>query len=165
MVIHPVLVGLSLVALLASCAGPALPYRPEKQPLGARVSADYSVGHDVLRVVIDTGGRSLEDTVIVAPDGAAVRAETIEYPPIAPPSSAVQFGLGFGGGRFGHGSGFGVGTGVSVATPIGEGQATGPTVATFPLDAIGPGPWRLRVKLTGVEEAVIVLGGLGQRER
>jgi hypothetical protein len=52
-----------------------------------------------------------------------------------------------------------VGTGIGVGTTIGEGRAEGNTVAFFSLDQVGPAPWRLRVKLVGIEPAVIVLGG------
>jgi hypothetical protein len=150
-----------LPAFLAGCASPSLPYRPERQPLGARISADYARIQDILKVTIDTGGRQLQDAYILAPDGSAVRARTIEYPPLAPPSSAVQIGVGFAGGSWGYAGGVGVGTGVSVGAPIGSVRPQGPTVATFPADAIGPGPWDLRLRLAGLDETAIVLGRAG----
>jgi hypothetical protein len=152
---------LLLPALLAACASPSLPYRPARQPLGARISADYALIQEVLRVEIDTDGRRLQDAYILAPDGSAVRARTIEYPPLAPPQSAVQIGVGFGGGSWGYGGGVGVGTGVGVGAPIGSGRPQGPTVATFPTDVIGPGPWELRLRLAGLDETAIVLGSAG----
>jgi hypothetical protein len=112
-------------------------------------------------VEIDTDGRQLQDAYIVAPDGNAVRARTIEYPPLAPPSSAVQIGVGFGGGSWGYGGGVGVGSGVSVGAPLGSGRLHGPTVATFPAAELGPGPWHLRLKLAGLDETAIVLGPPG----
>lgn len=147
-----------LAVLLAGCASPSLPYRPDRQPLGARVSADYTLLRDVLRVAIDTDGRQLQDAYIATPKGDLVRAQTIEFPPLAPPSGSVQVGVGFGGGSWGYGGGVGVGTGVSVGAPIGEGRSQGPTVATFTVAAIGPGPWELRIKLAGLEETAILLG-------
>jgi hypothetical protein len=150
-----------LPALLTGCASPAFPYRPERQPLGARISADYTLIQEVLRVAIDTDGRPLQDAYILAPDGTPVRAQTIEYPPLAPPSSPVQIGVGFGGGSWGYGGGVGVGTGVNVGTPIGSGRPQGPTVATFPTGLVGAGPWQLRLRLAGLEEVAITLGSPG----
>lgn len=153
-----VAVALLLSALVAGCASPSLPYRPERQPLGARISADYTLIQEVLRVQIDTDGQRLQDVYIVAPDGTAVRAQTIEYPPIAPPSSAIQIGVGMSGGSRGYSGGVGVGTGVSVGAPFGAGRPQGPTFATFPTRAIGPAPWQLRLTLGGAGETAIVLG-------
>jgi hypothetical protein len=150
---------LLLPAFLGGCASPSFPYRPERQPLGARISADYTLIQELLRVEIDTDGRQLQDAYIVAPDGNAVRARTIEYPPLVPPSSAVQIGVGFGGGSWGDGGGVGVGSGVSVGAPVGSGRLQGPTVATFAAAELGPGPWHLRLKLAGLDETAIVLGG------
>jgi hypothetical protein len=149
---------IAAASIVSGCASPTLPYRPERQPFGARISADYTLIQEALRVQIDTDGRQLQDAYILAPDGSPVRAQAIEYPPIGPPTSAVQIGVGFGGGSWGYGGGVGVGTGMSVGAPIGAGQPQGATVATFPATSIGPAPWHLRVKLAGLDEAAIVLG-------
>jgi hypothetical protein len=144
----------ALVILLAGCAASTLPYTPERQPAGTPISADYELLADRLRVEIDTGGYRLEDAQILTPDRGAVRPATIEHP--GPRGgSGVGLGLGLGGGRFGRG--VGVGGGVGVGTTVGGGRVEGNTVLYFPLEQVGPPPWRLRVKVVGVDPADIVL--------
>lgn len=143
---------------LAGCAHSSLPYKPDVQPDGARVSAGYQILADRLRVEIDTDHRRLEDIFIVKPDGTAVRAQTIDNAPIVtgPPPSV---GVGVGGGTWG-GRG-GIGTGVGVGIPVGGGASRieGPTFASFPLDQVGPPPWRVHIKLAGVAPTTILVGG------
>ena len=143
------------IALLAGCASSGLRYKPEPPGVGASISADYTVLADRVRVEIDTRGARLEDVQILKPDGSAIRPQTIEYPAFRS-NSGVSFGIGMGGY-----SGGGVGTGVGVGTsvPVGEPRADGNTVAHFPLDQLGPAPWRMRVQLTGLGPALFVLGG------
>ena len=43
--------------------------------------------------------------------------------------------------------------------PVGDTRADGNTVAYFPLDQVGPAPWRVRTQLTGLGPAFFVLGG------
>lgn len=143
---------------LVGCAHSSLPYKPDVQPDGARVSAGYQILADRLRVEIDTDHRRLEDIFIVKPDGTAVRAQTIDNAPIVtgPPPSV---GVGVGGGTWG-GRG-GIGTGVGVGIPVGGGASRieGPTFASFPLDQVGPPPWRVHIKLAGVAPTTILVGG------
>lgn len=149
---------LGLVLLLAGCAHRDLPYKPEVQPEGARVSAGYQILADRLRLEIDTDHRRLEDIWIAKADGTAVRALAIENAPtVTGPGPTI--GVGVGGGTWG-GRG-GIGTGVGVGIPVGGGvsRIEGPTFATFPLDQVGPPPWRLHVKLAGVAPATILVGG------
>ena len=114
---------------------------------------------DRLGVEIDTDGRRLEEARILRPDGSALHAQTIEHAPIAY-SSGASVGFGFGG-VSGGGGGGAVGTGVGVSVPVGGGSSRvqGNSFAFFPLDQIGPAPWRLLVKLEGTGPAVIVVGG------
>jgi hypothetical protein len=143
--------------VLAGCAHSSLPYKPEVQPEGAKISAGYQILAERLRVEIDTDHRRLEDIWIARPDGTAVRAQTIENAPtVTGPGPSI--GVGVGGGTWG-GRG-GIGTGIGVGIPVGGGTSRieGPTFATFPLTAVGPPPWRLHVKLAGVAPATIVLG-------
>ena len=65
---------LSILALvfLAGCAHATLPYAPDPQPRGARVSADSQVIGDRVRIEIDTDGRRLEQSWIIKPDGVSV---------------------------------------------------------------------------------------------
>jgi hypothetical protein len=155
---------LALLVALASLTGCAaratLPYAPAVQPAGVTLSAAYAVSSDRLRIEIDTDGRRLEQAGILAADGAEIPAQTIEHFPAAPygGSSPVGVGIGIGGGSWGGRGGVGVGTGVSVGIPVGGGGGGGNTVAWFPLAQAGPPPWRLRVKVAGVEPAVIVVG-------
>lgn len=146
------------VLVLAGCARATLPYTPEQQPPGARVSAAYLVVEDRLRIEIDTDGRRLEQAWIMKPDGTSVAAQAVDAAPVVtgPPPT---IGVGVGGGTFG--SGVGVGTGVSVGFPIGSGssRAQGNTIAWFPLAPVGPAPWRVYVKLAGIAPTTILVGG------
>lgn len=150
----------AFVLALLGCATATLPYKPEVQPKGATISAGYQILADRLRVEIDTDHRRLEDIWIVKSDGTAVRAQTIENAPtvVGPPPSVS---VGVGGGSWGGRSGIGVGTGVGVGIPVGSGPARieGPTFASFPLDQVGPPPWRVFLKVAGVESTSILVGG------
>ena len=148
------------MALLSGCAtSSGLRYKPEPPGVGASISADYMVLADRVRVEIDTRGARLEDIQILMPDGSAIRPQTIEYPAFRT-DSGVSFGIGVGGGGYRSGGG-GVATGVGVGTtmPVGDTRADGNTVAYFPLDQVGPAPWRVRTQLTGLGPAFFVLGG------
>jgi len=145
--------------LLAGCAHSTLPYKPEVQPEGARLAAGYQVLANLLRLEIDTDRRRLEDIWIAKPDGTAVRASTIDNAPtVVGPGPAVSVGIG--GGTWGGGGGA-IGTGVGVGFPVGSGPARieGPTFASFPLEQVGPPPWRVHVKVAGVAPTVILVGG------
>lgn len=149
------------VLVLAGCASASLPYQPEVQPAGARVSAGYQLTGDRVRVELNTDGRRLEEAVVIRDDGTVVRALTIENPPVLS-RSPVGLGIGFGGGSFGGGSGVGVGTGMSVDIPVGGGSSSsveGNTFVSFSLDQAGPAPWRVSVKLVGVNPFIILVGG------
>ena len=152
--------GIIVVALLVlgGCSRATLPYTPEQQPRGARVSAAYLVVEDQLRIEIDTAGRRLEQAWIMKPDGTSVAARAIDAAPVVtgPPPT---IGVGVGGGTFGRGGG--VGTGVGLGFPIGSGssRAEGNTMVWFPLAPAGPAPWRVYVKLAGIEPTTILVGG------
>jgi hypothetical protein len=164
--LHPVthamitrLVGVTTLVLLAGCAGTSLPYTPAQQPAGARVSAAYQVVVDRLRIELDTDGRRVEEAKILKADGSELRALAID---MAPPtvSTGSPLSIGIGGGTFGSRGGVGVGTGVSVGMPVGGGETVGGhTFAWFALDQAGSAPWRVYVKLAGVEPTVIEVGG------
>src|SRR3989442_5131938 len=101
---------LTVVALvvLAGCAQATLPYKPEQQPDGAKVSAAYQMLADRLKIEIDTDHRRLEDIWNVRADGQAVRAQTIEEATHVPgPGPTV--GIGVGGASIGRGSVIGTG--------------------------------------------------------
>jgi hypothetical protein len=152
------LLGVVALLVLAGCARATLPYRPDPQPSGARVSAAYQLVGDRLRIEIDTGGKLLEQVWVVKPDGTPVAPETVETPPVVagPPSSV---GVGVGGGTWGARGG--VGSGLSIGFPIGGGasRAEGHTVAWFPGAPAGPPPWRLYVKLAGIAPTTFLVGG------
>jgi hypothetical protein len=151
------LVVLALVAL-AGCARATLPYKPEPQPRGARVSAAYQIVGDRVRIEIDTDGQPLEQVWILKADGTALAPQTVEIPAMVtgPPPNV---GIGIGGGTFG-GRG-GVGTGVSVGIPVGGGSSRveGNTIAWFPLATAGQPPWQLSVKLPGIAPTTFAVGG------
>jgi hypothetical protein len=148
----------AVVLSLVGCASRSLPYKPDVQPKGATISAGYQILADRLRLEIETDQRRLEDIWIVKPDGTAIRAQTIDNAPtvVGPPPSV---GVGVGGGGYGGGGVFG--TGVGVGFPVGSGtpRIEGPTFASFPLDQVGPPPWRVHIKLAGVEPTTILIGG------
>lgn len=155
----PLLLGAFVLALLG-CARATLPYKPEVQPKGATISASYQILADRLRVELDTDHRRLEDIWIVKADGTAIRAQAIDNAPtVVGPGPSVSVGVG--GGSWGSRGGIGVGTGVGVGIPVGSGPSRieGPTFASFPLEQVGPPPWRVHVKLAGVEPASILVGG------
>jgi hypothetical protein len=137
---------LALVVMLAGCAGP-LPYRPETQPFGATISADVSVREDRLLVRIDSEGYRVERAVLLRDGETEVESESL-VPPGIPPSGGLSIGLGVGG--WGP-----VGTGVGVGSGSPYREAT--TLAVFRRDEAGPPPWRLRVKVVGVEPVDIML--------
>jgi hypothetical protein len=160
----PMKAWLSLVVALlalAGCASASLPYQPDPQPAGARISAAYQVVIDRLRIEIDTDERRLEEIRILTAGGAEVRALAIDNPPIVSSGSPVGVGVGVAGGSFGGSSGVGVGSGLSIGFPIGGGSTAtgGHTFAWFMLDQAGPAPWRVYVKLAGLPPTVIWVGG------
>jgi hypothetical protein len=145
---------------LTGCAATGLPYTPAEQPSGARVSAAYQLIGEQLRIELDTDGRRVEEVAVLRTDGSELRAQAIDRGPPVATGSPVGIGIGIGGGSWGGRGGVGVGTGMSVGMPVG-GSSTieGHTFAWFPLAQAGPAPWTVRVRLAGVEPAVIVVGG------
>ncbi|HEX9820903.1 MAG TPA: hypothetical protein VGD07_14975 [Methylomirabilota bacterium] len=152
------LIAVAALLVVSGCARATLPYRPEPQPPGARVSAAYQVAGDRLGVEIDTDGRLLEQAWIMKPDGTALAPEVVETPPVVAGSSP-SIGIGVGGGTWG--SRGGVGTGVSVGIPVGGGSSrvAGNTRVWFPFAPAGPPPWRLYVKLAGIVPTTFFVGG------
>ena len=149
-----------LVALLvlAGCAHATLPYAPDPQPRGARISADSVILADRVRVEIDTDGRRLEQAWLIRPDGGSVAAEAVDSAPVvANPGPSISIGVG----GASYGRGVGVGTGVGVGVPVGSGspRTQGNTIVWFPAAKAGPAPWRLYVKLAGVEPTEFFIGG------
>ena len=142
---------LPFIVTLAGCVGP-LPYRPERQPFGATISADVSVREDRLLVRIDSEGYRVERAVLLRDGGTEVVPEAL-VPPDAPPSGGLSIGLGVGGGS-GWGS-YSVGT--SVGMGLGGPYREATTLAVFRRDVAGPPPWRLRVKVVGVEPVDIII--------
>jgi hypothetical protein len=151
----------ALLGALGGCAGTSLPYRPDPQPSGARISAAYQLTGDRLRIEIDTDGRRLEEARILRTDGVEIQALAIDNPPVVSSGPPVGVGVGLGGGSFGGRGGIGVGTGVSVGIPVGGGSSSvaGNTFAWFALDQAGPAPWQVFVRLAGLAPVVILVGG------
>ena len=147
-----------VVVVLAGCSHATLPYKPDPQPRGARVSAAYEVVGDRLRIEIDTSGQRLEQAWLLKPGGSSLAPDAVDNAPVVtgpPPSISV----GVGGASVGRG--VGVGTGVGVGFPIGTGpsRTQGNTIVWFPLAAAGPPPWQLYVKLAGIEPTQFFVGG------
>src|SRR2546422_10253772 len=131
------LIGVALI-VLAGCARAMLPYKPEPQPRGARVSAAYQIVGDRVRIEIDTGGRALEQVWIMKPDGSSLGPQAVEAPAVvANPAPSVRFGTA--GGASGHRSSVATGAGVSFPFGGGSSRAESNTFARIPL-ASGGGP-------------------------
>jgi hypothetical protein len=145
---------LALTAALTACAGP-LPYRPERQPFGATISADVRATGDRLRVEIDSEGYRVEWAVLVQAGGAEVAPEALVPGGAAAPRGGLSIGLGGGTGGSGGSGSYAVGSAVGVG--VGSGGSAATTLAVFRLELAGPPPWRLRVKVVGVDPVDIVL--------
>ena len=146
------------LALFAGCSHATLPYKPDPQPRGAKISAAYQVVGDLLRIEIDTDGRPLEQAWIMQAGGTSLPPAGVDNPPVVtgPPPS---ISLGVGGASYGRG--VGVGSGVGMGFPVGTGptRTQGNTIVWFPLASAGPAPWQLYVKLAGTEPTQFVVGG------
>jgi hypothetical protein len=144
--------------VLVGCARATLPYKPEPQPPGARLSAAYQIVGAQIRIEIDTGGRPLEQVWILKPDGSSLGPQDVEAPAVAAnPGPSVRFGTV--GGVSAHRSSVATGAGVSFPFGGGSSRAESTTIAWFPLRAAGPPPWQLYVKLSGVVPATFTVGG------
>jgi hypothetical protein len=159
--IGAMLLAMILMTLGTACSSSTpysgLPYKPEVPVTGAAISAAYTIVSDRLRVEIDTGGRRLERVQIVKSDGPILEAQTIEY---SAPSGSVgsPLSIGIGIGRFGGGVGTGVGVSTGGVVGGGGSSAGANTIASFPLDQAGQRPWRVRIKLEGMEPADVLVG-------
>jgi hypothetical protein len=145
------------VLVLAGCSHAALPYKPDPQPRGAKLSAAYTVVGDRLGIELDTSGHPLEQAWIIKPDGTSVAAQSVDMPPLVTrPGPSISIGVG--GASYGHG--VGVGSGVGVGVPVGSDSTrmAGNTTVWFPLASAGKAPWRLYVKVAGAEAATFYVG-------
>ena len=118
---------------------------------------------DRLRVEIDSDGYRVEWAALVGDGGVELPPETLS-PPVPPSPGGLSIGLGLGA------SGWGSSGSYSVAVPIGGMSVGGAspsrsTLATFPLGPAGPPPWRLRVKVVGVEPVDILLDPAARSRR
>lgn len=144
---------LPVMLTLAGCAGP-FPYRPERQPFGATIAADVRVTADRLRVEIGSEGYRVERAMLVRNGDAEIAPEAL-VPSSAASSGGLSIGLGVGAEGWGSGGSYSVGTGIGI--PFGGSGPRGTTLAVFRLADAGPPPWRLRVKVVGVDAVDIVL--------
>jgi hypothetical protein len=151
------LVFVALLAL-AGCSRATLPYRPEPQPPGARLSASYEIVGDRVRIEIDTDGRPLEQVWIMRRPGAHVAPETVGAPSVVT-NLGPAFSIGLGVGTWEDSGNAASGLGISI--PVGGGSSPGAatTIAWFKLDAVGPPPWQLYVKLGGTVPTTFPVGG------
>ncbi|HWC02436.1 MAG TPA: hypothetical protein VHF87_06680 [Methylomirabilota bacterium] len=145
---------LTVAVTLAGCAGP-LPFRPERQPFGATISAAVRLTDDRLQVEIDTEGYRVERAVLVLDGSTEVAPAALVPSGGAGPSGGLSIGLGVGAGSWGSRGGYSVGTGIGI--PVGGSYPRGTTLAVFRRDEAGPPPWRLRVKVVGVEPVDVIL--------
>ncbi len=90
--VHRALLVVALIVLVG-CSRATLPYKPEPQPQGARISAGYQIVGDRIRIEINTGGRPLEQVWILKPDGSSLGPQDVEAPAVASnPGPSVRFG-------------------------------------------------------------------------
>ncbi len=147
---------LVVLIVLVGCSRATLPYKPEPQPQGARISAGYQIVGDRIRIEINTGGRPLEQVWILKPDGSSLGPQDVEAPAVASnPGPSVRFGTA--GGVSGHRSAVATGAGVSFPFGGGSSRAESNTIAWFPLRTAGPPPWQLYVKLIGIVPTTFTL--------
>ena len=146
------------LALFAGCSHATLPYKPDPQPRGARISAAYQVVGDLLRIELDTDGRPLEQAWIMQAGGTSLPPAGVDNPPVVtgPPPT---FSVGVGGASYGRG--IGVGSGVGMGFPVGTGptRTQGNTIVWFPLASAGQAPWQLYVKVAGADPTQFSVGG------
>src|SRR5438552_9868519 len=155
--VHRALLVVALIVLVG-CSRATLPYKPEPQPQGARISAGYQIVGDRIRIEINTGGRPLEQVWILKPDGSSLGPQDVEAPAVASnPGPSVRFGTA--GGVSGHRSAVANGAGVSFPLGGGSSRAESHTFAWFPLGPEGPQPWQLDVKLYGIVPSPVSTGG------
>jgi hypothetical protein len=145
---------LALTVVLAACARP-LPYGPERHSFGATISADVRATEDRLRVEIDSEGYRVEWAVLVQAGGGEVAPEVLVPGGAVAPGGGLSIGLGVGTGRSSGSGSYAIGSGVGVG--LGSGGSAATTLAVFRMDLAGPPPWRLRVKVVGVDPVDIVL--------
>ena len=153
-------IALAMLAALARCSGP-LPYRPERQPFGATISADVRVTEDRLRVEIDSEGYRVDWAMLVRDGGVDVAPEVLVPGTVAAAQGGVSIGLGIGTGGSGSSGSYSIGSGVGVG--LGGPGSMATTLAVFRLHLAGPPPWRLRAKVIGVEPVDIVLDPAARR--
>ena len=144
--------------ILGGCAQAMLPYKPEPQPPGARISAAYEIVGDQIRIEINTSGRPLEQIWIMKPDGSSLGPQSVDAPAVAAnPGPSVSFGAASS--TWGHRSSGATGAGVSIPFGGGTSRVDANTIAWFPLGTAGPPPWQLYVKLVGIVPATFTVGG------
>ena len=141
-------VALLLVLLVAAagCQTDGLPYTPAEGVGIAPVSADRHLTQDRLYVYVDTRGWRVESAVLVNEDGRELPAAQILRPKPGISRSVggnARVGVATGSLRRSQGIGLGVGVGSSSGSDTQNGQ----TVAFFPADQAGPGPWLFRVQV------------------
>ena len=155
--VHRALLVVVLIVLVG-CSRATLPYKPEPQPQGARISAGYQIVGDRIRIEINTGGRPLEQVWILKPDGSSLGPQDVQAPAVASnPGPSVRFGSA--GAVSGHRSAVATGAGVSFPFGGGSSRADSNTIAWFPRGPAGPPPWQLYVKLIGIVPTTFTVGG------
>jgi hypothetical protein len=137
---------------LAACAT-TLPYTPARQPSGVTLSADFRLAEDRLHVEIESDGYRVEQAALVREDGTEVAPEALVPAPAR--GGGPTFGIGIGAGGWSGGGSYSIGTGIGI--PIGGPRPGTTTLAVFRLAEAGTPPWRIRVKVVGVEPTDIVL--------
>jgi len=123
-------------ALLSGCSAYGYRYQPRAQPLQGMVFADYRAQRNDVAIFVDTGGLRLMHIYITTDSGQTVAAQRIDYPVFAPELLR--------------------GTRDELYGPD---LAQGPTIAHFDKDAVGSGPWNVRIEIQGVPPVTFRVGG------
>jgi hypothetical protein len=146
------------VVLISGCATTGLPHRPAVNPTKVPISASHQVMSDRFYVEVASGGFRVESVDLVRADGTEMSADTIHRPALGRASSGsggLSVGIGIGGAA---GRNNAVGGGVGIGS--GPTEVQGNTIVIFPASKVGPGPWRLRVKLVSFAAVDIDLPAL-----
>lgn len=144
------------VVLFAGCAAPGLPHKPSSNPTNVPISANHSLQSDRFYVEVATDGFRVESVDLVLADGTELASADIQHPAPGRSSTGGGLSIGVGGGVMGRNNAVGGGVGIG-SGPV---ENMGNTYVIFPASKVGPGPWRLRVKLISFAPVEINLPAL-----
>lgn len=171
---HWIIITLVVLSCTLGGCSSKLAYTPEQGSPDVPVSVQHHQANGRMYVYVNSEGFPVESAVLVRSDGHLVQPAAIHRP--AELSAGIKDGdYSVSGGMYGGsqgvnrsgafaGGGFGtsgaLGTGGDAR--LGMGTTTSrrdlaQTIVIFPLDGVGPAPWRFRVKIENYPDVSIVL--------